>query len=133
MFGHGYFGAGYYGPGYWGPGTSAPVVVLDDTHDGFDEARKRKESEFRSARERLREVLDFAWEQIEPSPVALEVKALAASHVERMESGALRIDYAALERQQAALLAFHAELRREYEARRADEDEEDVEILTVWS
>ena len=129
----GIFNSAIFNNAIFNTGTVAPVVVVDDTHDGFDKERKRKEREFRNARERLRDVLDFAWEQIEPSPVALEVKALAAPHVERLESGALRVDYAALERQQAALLAFHAQLRSEYEARLADEDEEEVEILTLWS
>jgi hypothetical protein len=141
MFGHGYLGAGYFGPGYWGPGVSVP-----DTHDGFDEdsyrhAKKvqaRKDKDFRSARERLRTVLERAWGEPEPGPVAAEVKALAAPYVDILESGALRIDHVALESRNATvmaeLLAFQDALRAEFAERmtRFEEDEEDVMLLTQW-
>lgn len=118
----------------------AVAVVTRDTHDGFDEeSHKRIKEElgerakaFKSARERLREALEFAWDGPQ-TEAAAEVKAIAAPHVERMESGALRIDYAALAKHRRELLAFHAALRSEYDARiAAEQDEEEVMIL-LWS
>lgn len=111
----------------------ADVVVARDTHDGFDEDSYRlvkeeeaaKEKAFKSARERLREVLEQAWDGPQ-TKATTEIKALAAPHVERLESGTLRIDYAALERLEADLLAFHAALR-------AQRDEEEMTVLALWS
>ena len=135
-FGAGYYGPGYYGAGYWGGGSVTPPVVDDgDTHDGFKEQRKRRERDFRSARERLRETLTQAWDG-PPGPVAAEVKALASPFVDVLESGALRIDHEALEARRgeivAEVLALQEALRAEYQAAREEEDEEDVVLLT-WS
>lgn len=114
-----------------------------DTHDGFDEdshrlvkeEQSRKDKEFLSKRQRAREILTQAWAETHPGPVAAEVKALAAPYVERLESGSLRVDYKALQRQKALdeLLAFQDALREEFQARiRAfEDDEEDVMILTL--
>lgn len=144
-FAAGYYGTGYYGPGYWGGGSVTPPVVDDgDTHDGFDEDLPRRvrrdlraaDERFRGARERLRDVLTQAWDG--PGPVAAEVKALAAPYVDVLESGALRIDYAAIERRNRevldGVLAFEAALRAEFAARIAayEQDEEDVMLLTGW-
>ena len=138
MFGHGYFGAGYYGPGYWGPGTGAPVVVVEDTHDGVDERVrkrvKRDEEAFKSARERLRDALQLAWDG--PGDVAAEIRELASPFVDVLESGALRVDYAALEaKNAAAVLELEASLRAEFQARMAafEADEEDAVLLLTWS
>ena len=119
--------------------------IHPDTHDGFDEdAHKRvkekvrsEEREYRSKRDRLRNIIARAYEP-EPGPVAEEVKAAAAPYVERMESGAQRIDYAALERNQAVmdeLLAFQDALRVEFRNRMAlANDDDDVMILaSQWS
>ena len=116
-------------------------ATVPDTHDGFDEdshrlvkeEQARKDKDFRSARQRLREVIERAWEP-EPGPVAVEVKALAAPYVERLESGSLRVDYKALEKRNAAvmaeLLAFQDALRGEFQARiDLENDDEDVMIL----
>ena len=143
MFGHGYFGAGYYGPGYWGPASGTPTpTVTTDTHDGFDEdIRKRvrervrdDEDAFRSKRERLRDALTLAWDG--PGEIASEVQALASPYVDILESGALRIDYTALEaRNAAAVLELETALRAEFAARMAafEADEEDVMLLTSWN
>ena len=113
-----------------------------DTHDGVDsdDIRRRvrnEEREFRSKRDRLRNVIERAYEP-EPGPVAEEIKAAAAPYVERLESGAQRIDYAALERNQAVmdeLLAFQDALRVEFRNRMAlANDDDDVMILaSQWS
>ena len=116
-----------------------------DMHDGFDEnAQKRvkkqvreEEKAFRSKRDRLRNIIARAYEP-EPGPVAEDIKAAAAPYVERLESGAQRIDYAALERNQAVmdeLLAFQDALRVEFRNRMAiANDDEDVMILaSQWS
>ena len=117
-----------------------------DTHDGFDDTEVRKrikkqvredEREFRSKRDRLRNIIARAFEP-ERGPVAEDVKAAAAPYVERLESGAQRIDYAALERNQAVmdeLLAFQDSLRTEFRNRMAiANDDEDVMILaSQWS
>lgn len=117
------------------------VDATADTHDGFDDievrrhvkdAQAHKDKAFKSARERLRETLAFAWDGPQ-TEAAVEVKAIAAPHVERLESGALRIDYAALARHRRELLAFHDALRAEYQAAEIERDEEEVEILTLWS
>ena len=132
----------------WGDAWSAAwgnawgVRSTSDTHDGFDEdshrlvkeEQSRRDKEYLSKRQRIRELLTQAWEP-DPGPVAQEVMALAAPYVERLESGSLRVDYKALQRKQAqdALLAFQDDLRAEFEARmRAfEDDEEDVMILTL--
>lgn len=115
------------------PSDAPPPILIDDTHDGFDEDRKKKDSEFRGKRERLREVLTQAWDGT--GEVATEVKALAAPFVDILESGALRIDYAAMEKRNAEvmaeILAFQDSLRAEYQAR--EDDEKDVEFLILWS
>ena len=114
-------------------------------HDGFDEdshrlvkeEQARKEKDFRSARSRLREVIKRAWDGPQPEPVAAQVRSLASPYVERLESGAPRIDYAAIERNKtvmAKVLAFQDELRSEFQARMAAyEDDEDVALLTLWT
>ena len=109
-----------------------------DTHDGFDEdVRKRArddEKAFKGASERLRETIARAYDP-EHGKVAEEIQALAAPYVERLESGAPRIDYAALERNKAGMreiLSFQDAMRAEYEARMASEDDDDVLLLT-WS
>jgi hypothetical protein len=113
--------------------------IHPDTHDGFDEdIRKRVKDEakaFKSARERLREVITQAWDGPQEAPVAAEMRALAAPHVERMESGALRIDYEALQRHRTELLAFEDQLRAEFAARMAayEADEEEAVLLLIWS
>ena len=128
----------------WGSawGNSWGSIATPDTHDGFDEdsyrrakeEQARKAREFKSARERLRELLEGAWREEFPGPVAAEVKAIAAPHVERLESGVLRIDYAALQRHRRELLAFHDALRSEYQVRMAlEQDDEDVMILAIWN
>ncbi len=120
--------------------------IHPDTHDGFDDdARKRvkervreEEKEFRSKRDRLRAVIAKAWEP-DPGPVAQEVKALAEPYVEKLESGALRVDYNALERRNKAvmadLLSYQDALRGEYQARMdLANDDEDVMILpALWN
>ena len=116
-----------------------------DTHDGIDdETRKRvkervrdEEKSFKSRRERLREVLERAWDgPQEEAPVAAEVREIAAPYVERLESGAPRIDYAAIECNRAVmaeLLAFQGALRQEFERRmELENDDEDVMILAQW-
>ena len=124
-------------------GFDVDAVSTIDTHDGFDEDvyRRAKESlskqdkAFKSARERLREVIERAWDgpQEEPAPLAAEVRAIAAPHVERLESGALRIDYESLAKHRRELLAFENALRAEFERRMAIEaDDEDVMILAQW-
>ena len=123
-------------------GDSWGSIAVPDTHDGFDEdshrlvkeEQARREKDFRSARSRLREVLERAWGEPEPGPVAAEVKAIAEPYVERLESGRLRVDYAALEKRNAAvmaeLLAFQDALRGEFQARmELANDDEDVMIL----
>lgn len=110
-----------------------------NTHDGVDveDVRKRvkaDEERFKSERERLREAIALAYDP-EHGSVAEEVQAIAAPYVERLESGAPRIDYAALERNRrvmAEILAFADALRAEYEARTALEadDEDAVMLLT---
>lgn len=109
-----------------------------DTHDGFDEdVRKRvhdDEEAFRSKRDKLRSVIELAFEP-EPGPVAAEVKAIAEPYVERLESGAPRIDYAALERNAAVMaeiLAFQERLRAEFRARMdAANDDEDAVLMLL--
>lgn len=115
---------------------------IADTHDGFDEdshrkakeAQARHDKDFRSLRQRLRDVIEQAWG--EPGPVAAEVKEAAAPYVEQLESGALRINYAALERRNTEVMAqvldFERALRAEYEARIVEADEEE-EILLIWN
>ena len=123
-------------------GFDVDEVATTDTHDGFDEHAHRRAKEalakqeraFKSAKERLREVIERAWDgpQAE-TPQAAEVRAIAAPHVERLESGALRIDEAALHKHRKELLAFHAALRSEYQRRVSiDDDDEDVMILAQW-
>ena len=123
------------GAGAWGVSwyhTDADDTT--DTHDGFDKERKKRDSDYRSRRERLRETLTQAWDG--PGPVAAELKALASPFVEILESGALRIDEAAIQARHAAVmdevLALQAAMRAEYQAARDDEDEDDIVLLT-WS
>lgn len=116
-----------------------------DTHDGFDEdthkrvkeSQSQRDKAFKSARERLREVIERAWDGPAPEgSVAAEVKTVASPYVERLESGSLRIDYRSLQRQDdmATLLAFQDSLRSEYQARMAlEQDDEEVMILALWS
>lgn len=117
--------------------------IQPDTHDGVDsdDIRRRVKAEekaFKSARQRLREVIAQAYDP-NPGPVAQEVKALAAPYVERLESGNLRVDYKALESRNKAvlaeLLAFQDALRTEFNSRMAiANDDEDVMILTaLWN
>jgi hypothetical protein len=113
-----------------------------DTHDGFDDESVRKklreeEEGFKSRRDRLREVIARAYDP-EHGKVAAEVQAIAAPYVERLESGAPRIDFQALERNKAVMdsvLAFQEALRSEYRARiERDNDDEDVMLLTaLWN
>ena len=120
---------------------------VPDTHDGFDDTEVRKrvreqvreeEKAFRSKRDRLRAIIERAFEP-EPGPVAVEVKAAAAPYVDRLESGALRIDYAALEKRNAVvmaeILAFQDALRNEFQARMAlENDDEDVMLVAaLWN
>ena len=123
-------------------GFDVDAVSTTNTHDGVDEhsyrrakdALSKQEKAFKSAKERLREVIARAWDgpQAE-TPQAAEVRAIAAPHVERLESGALRIDEAALHKHRKELLAFHAALRSEYQRRVSiDDDDEDVMILAQW-
>ena len=115
---------------------------VPDTHDGFDEdshrrakdAERKHAKDFRSARERLRETIARAYDP-EHGKVAEEVQALAAPYVERLESGAPRIDFAALERHKAVMaqiLEYQDALRAEYQKRLDDEDEADVMLLLGW-
>lgn len=118
-----------------------------DTHDGFDDTEVRKrvreqvkedEKAFRAKRDRLRSLIARAFEPEADGPVAEEVKAVAAPFVERLESGAPRVDYAALERNKAImdeLLAFQKRLSAEYRARvERENDDEDVMLLTtLWN
>lgn len=112
--------------------------IHPDTHDGVDsddvKRRVRKEEKaFKSARERLREVIEQAWDGPQTEVVA-EIKAIAEPHVQRLESGALRIDYQALARHRKELLAFQDSLRAEYQKRLAlEQDDEDVMILAPWA
>jgi len=133
-----FFGGKFFGGGFFG--------AVGDTHDGFDDEEVRKhvkervreeEKAFRSKRDRLRNLIERAFEP-EPGPVAEEIKAAAAPYVERMESGAQRIDYQALERNKAVmdgLLAYQGALRSEFKARmELANDDEDVMILTaLWN
>lgn len=126
--------------------VDASTTPTIDTHDGFDEDShkhatedaKREAREFRGARERLRDVIEQAWDG-DPGPVAAEVKAAAAPYVERLESGAVRIDYKAIERRKAVMaevLALQDSLRAEFDARMAlHRDDEDVILLTasLWN
>ena len=121
--------------------------IHPDTHDGFDDTEVRKrvreqvredEKAFRSKRDRLRSIIVRAFEPEAAGPVAEEVKAAAAPYVERLESGAPRIDYAAIERNAAvmdALLAYQGALRTEFRARMdLENDDEDVMILaSQWN
>ena len=114
----------------WGAGS--PVITID-THDGFDEEIKKRDHDFRSARERLREVIARAYD---PDHGKVEVQELASPFVEILESGTPRVDYEALERNKgvlAEILAFQGELRREFEQRMAIESEdEDLILLTAY-
>lgn len=119
------------------------VTSSADTHDGFDDTEVRKhvkervreeEKAFRSKRERLREVLEQAFApEVGPEPVAAQVREVAAPYVERLESGAPRVDYARLEKNAAVmrqLLKFQNTLRTEYNARMAiEQDDEEVILL----
>ena len=120
--------------------ADAACSISPDTHDGVDEAEVRKrvrsdEKAFKSARERLREALTLAWDG-PPGEIAAEVRALASPFVDVLESGALRVDYEAMEARSAAVmrdvLEMEAALRAEYRAAREEEDDEDVVLLT-WS
>ena len=122
--------------------ADAACSISPDTHDGVDEASVRKrvrsdERAFKSARERLREALQLAWDG-PPGEVAAEVRSLASPFVDVLESGSLRVDYAALEARNAAVmrevLALEDQLRAEFQARMAIEaDEEDAVMLLTWS
>ena len=112
-----------------------------DTHDGFDtdsyrlakEAQQRHDKEFSEARKRLREVLRAAWDG--PGKVAEEVREIASPYVDILESGALRIDYAALESRRsevmAELLAFQDRLGEEFQALMRESDEDDSIALLM--
>ena len=111
----------------------AAVVTTTDTHDGFDddEVRKRvreeldeRDRKFKDARNRVRDMLEQVWDGPQTEIVA-EVKSIAEPHVERLESGVLRIDYEALGKRITEILRLE-------EALRAEQDEEDVMIL-LWS
>lgn len=138
-----FFGQAFFGGGFFAGIT--PAVTTDDTHDGFDEdihkhvkEKERAEAKrFKSKREQLREVIAKAYDP-EHGKVAAEVQAIAAPYVERLESGAPRIDYQALELNKAVMaeiLAFQDALRAEFNARMDREnDDEDVMLLTtLWS
>ena len=127
--------------------ADATCNISPDTHDGFDEdaqkrirdSVKRKDKAFKSARERLREVIEQAWDGPEvEAPIATEVRAIAAPYVERLESGSPRVDYAALERNKAVMrdiIAFQGAMRAEYQRRVAiEQDDEDIMILaSSWN
>ena len=132
----------------WGNAWGSIAAATTDTHDGFDEdshreakkAEREQSERFKSARSRLRAVLERAWGEPEPGPVAAEVKTLAAPYVERLESGALRVDYKGLASSRnaavmAQVLAFQDSLRTEFEARMAlENDDEDVMIVaSQWN
>ena len=119
---------------YQGVGLFAYQGSVDstiDTHDGFDSNRKRDE-EARAQRTQLHAMLAAA---IDSSPaVALpdEAAALAAPFVERLESGAPRIDWQRLEREsviRAQLQAYAQAYERQM--REFEEDEDDVALL-LW-
>lgn len=105
------------------------VDLLIDTHDGFDSNRKRYDEE-REERKRLRDMLAYAVDPdayIAPPAEAIE---LAAPFVERLESGAVRVDWERIGADVAERLYAYAE---EYERRRREfeEDEEDAMILLL--
>lgn len=124
--------------------ADAACNISPDTHDGFDEEVHKKikkeldlkDKSFKSQRDRLRTVLERAWDG--PGPVSIEVQALSSPFVERLESGDLRIDYASLEKRKKEvmnkILEFQDELRSEFAKRMAfEQDEEDIELLIQWS
>ena len=127
----------YQGAGLFAYQGSVDSAGTTDTHDGVDDEdiRRRvreKDDSFKSARDRLREALRMAWDG--PGEAATEVRAIASPFVEILESGAMRVDYAAMEAKNEAVmrevLAFTDSLRAEYERRLLDDDDEDVMLLT---
>ena len=113
--------------------------VIVDTHDGSDSRRKRVEDvpgfdekhHEREDKARLRDMLARA---VDPEAFRVPEEALAAAEpvFERLESGAVRIDWKRIEREnvlRAQLYAYAAEYERarlEFE-----QDEEDVSLL-LW-
>ena len=112
--------------------ADAACNVSVDTHDGFDSNKKREE-ERRESQARLRAMLVDAVDPQAAVPAPAEAVALAAPHLERLESGRIRIDWDAIARDVAAqarleaLAAEHERRRLEFEA-----DEEDVTLL-LWN
>lgn len=124
--------------------ADAACNISGDTHDGAESHRKRVEdvpgfdepTSEAKRKDALRLMLTAAIApELLPSPPAAALE-LAEPYVERLESGAPRIDWQRLEREttiRAQLYAYAAEYAAAIEAaRRAfEEDEEDVALL-LW-
>ena len=118
-------------------GGVTPVIVVIDTHDG--ERKRRRDEEFKNARERLRDQIRFAIEgpleplteeYAEPIFKAIEVVDTAQPEdgVEKMLQQMEALD--ALRRTSKA--KYEAELkRRELQMRWDDEDNSDIEALML--
>lgn len=122
-----FFNGQFFGGGFFGANVQPTTI---DTHDGFDSGKKRDE-EFSEKRQRLRNLLVLAIDPTAALPA--EVIDMAAPVVERLESGAVRIDWERIERE-ATLAAKLDAYALELEKRRIEdeEDEEEVTIL-LWS
>ena len=114
------------------------IDALSDTHDGFDATeinkkldgqREERDAERLKRREHLRELLEAAFAEDVPAPVAEAIRTVAAPAVKRLESGRITVDYAMLERQalDARISDFRQAFMREQQA--MEEDDEDAILL----
>lgn len=120
--------------------ADAVCNLKPDTHDGRDDSelhrrhdrlQEEREREFRSGRENLRAAIEAAFDPEQPAPAAAELREAAAPVVERLESGALRIDWAALDRDLEIRL-FLLQDAFEAEQRALDEDDDET-VALLWS
>lgn len=119
--------------------ADAACSIAPDTHDGGDEVKRVHDVpgfdepfDVAARKDALRDMLARAVDPQAYMPPPAEVTVLAEPFVERLESGALRIDWKRLERE-AVVRAKLYDYALEYErrVREFEEDEEDIALL-LW-
>ena len=130
-FDTGAFDAGAYDFG----GAPPPVIVVIDTHDG--ERKRRRDEEFKQARERLREQIRIAIDGPDAPELSPQLEAIAVESKAPLE---LRVDLDELVNQIALLNAVrqaaqvqHEQEQKERELRMRwdEEDNADLEALML--
>ena len=132
MFGHSYFGASYFGASYWGPASGAVAAaaidpfVDDEQRRKHDKERKRRDEEFKGQRERMREMITYAFDKTYGllPPELAEVREVARPFVEA-KVNRVEIDWKGLRESVTAEFKLKA-LYAEYAAELAERDDEET-------